>query len=182
MSTTTDHHTAGKVEDVADRERRQQRPPEQLLARRERLARILDERESHDLKDAGDYRIELLALEQCVGHCWPVLWETRFVAEWAAYDVVLMHRPNMPRADCGICLSTTRQAGQRLGQRDGTGPDHQCVSGPLCSRAICPRATIDEGSNLPCTSTISACCFEFASHHGRLHWQPIRMPRVSHCF
>jgi hypothetical protein len=117
--TTTQHHHADPTtghSQVADHpdpgqgrgdeleQRRQQRRLEQLLLRRERLARIADERESHDLPDFEDYRYELAVVEQAIGHCWPTYWEENF-ASWASSDGALMHSPDQPRADCGICSS-----------------------------------------------------------------------------
>src|SRR5687767_11250198 len=100
--TTTQHHQAdlttgtghtrqpdpgeGRGDDLE--QRRQQRRLEQLLLRRERLARIADERESHDLPDVEDYRYELSVVEEAIGHCWPTYWEENF-SSWASSDGAL---------------------------------------------------------------------------------------------
>ncbi|MGB8650073.1 MAG: hypothetical protein WCD35_05365 [Mycobacteriales bacterium] len=105
MSTTHDpapgrRNPAAAGDDLEQR-RRSKRLAE-LLERRERLARIAVERDSHDLPDSGDYRYELAVVEQAIGHCWPDVWEQQF-ADWVTQDAQRMHSPERPNDDCVIC-------------------------------------------------------------------------------
>lgn len=89
--------------------RRQQRL-EQLLQRRDRLAIIAVERQSHDIPDADGYLHELLTVEQAIAHCWPEVHEEVFGA-WIDSDVELMHTPETPRLTCAICACQERSSG-----------------------------------------------------------------------
>ncbi len=88
-------------------ERRQQQRLAELLQRRERMARIVAEREAHDLDDAADYQHELAVVEQSIGHCWPQVWDAQF-SEWVTRDAARMHSLKTPRRDCGICITIHR--------------------------------------------------------------------------
>lgn len=125
MTTTDPHHTptgepsAPPSAEPDELRARRDRRIQQLLARRDRLAVIVSERQAHDLPDREGYLLDLLETEQSIGHCAPDLWSELAFTDWLYADMARMHTADTPLVTCSICAYVSGLTGPAAGETEG---------------------------------------------------------------
>lgn len=92
--------TAGDLVSLSDRRRR--RYLLGLLQQRAAFAALTVQHESHFLPDAHDHAMWLESIEQAIEEGWPQLYADSLPG-WARDEAAMMHTPERPSPDCGIC-------------------------------------------------------------------------------